>query len=353
LLRSIPNKRELLATGLTQTGIIGLLERTLVNWQPGLLVLTYHRIAEPSGDLFYDPVISASPESFRTQVAWLANRFRIITLDELISQLEDQAPWREPVLLLTFDDGYKDNFDVGMPILRELGIPATFFIPTGFLDNSRLPWWDHIAYVLKRTTVHRLLLKMSPQCTEASLTLALDTMPRALAIMVIIRAFLDETISDPVWFLDQLDVQAEVSVDSQDLGRSLFMSWDHVRQLVALGAQWTIGSHAHTHCRLASLENNAQRYELAESKRILEAHIRQPIRALAYPYGWPGTYNALTRACAGETGYSVAFTSRVGVNRFGKIHRFEVKRLGIGSADSIRLLRARMAFHGAFGRSIL
>ena len=101
--------------------------------RPALVVLTYHRIAERGTDRFYDPVISASPQSFRTQVEWLRKRMHILTLLELDDRFETGGPWKEPAALMTFDDGYRDNFDAAVPILKELNVPATFFIPTEFL----------------------------------------------------------------------------------------------------------------------------------------------------------------------------------------------------------------------------
>ena len=160
IFRAIPNKREFLARAFGRLGLLGLLEQTIARRRPGLVVLTYHRIAEPGINLFYDPVISATPESFRAQVEWLHNRVRLITLDELIDQVESGSPWGEPVMLLTFDDGYRDNFDLAVPILRERQVPATFFIPSAFLESPRLPWWDHVAYVIKQTHVQRFIVEV-------------------------------------------------------------------------------------------------------------------------------------------------------------------------------------------------
>ena len=87
---------------------------------------------------------------------------RMITLNELIDQVEGGLPWCEPVMLLTFDDGYRDNFDLAAPILRDRNVPATFFVPSGFLESPRLPWWDHIAYVIKQTNVRGSSLDRSP-----------------------------------------------------------------------------------------------------------------------------------------------------------------------------------------------
>ena len=63
--------------------------------------------------------------------------------------LESGSPWSEPAALITFDDGYRDNFEVAAPILRERNVPATFFLPTAFLEAPRLPWWDQVAYAIK------------------------------------------------------------------------------------------------------------------------------------------------------------------------------------------------------------
>ena len=111
------HKRELLARLSGRLGILGLLER-LAAARPGLVVFTYHRIAEPGADPFYDPVISATPDSFRTQVDAIGRRMRVLTLPAAMERIATGGPWREPSALITFDDGYRDNFEVAAPILR-------------------------------------------------------------------------------------------------------------------------------------------------------------------------------------------------------------------------------------------
>jgi peptidoglycan/xylan/chitin deacetylase (PgdA/CDA1 family) len=351
LFRVIPNKREFLARAFGQLGLLGLLEQTIARRRPGLVVLTYHRIAEPGADLFYDPVISATPESFRAQVEWLHDRVRLLTLDELIDQIESGSPWREPVMLLTFDDGYRDNFDLAAPILGERKAPAIFFVPSAFLESPRLPWWDHVACVIKQTSVQRLIVERHSKGDPMPLEIDLHTMSRSTAIMKIIRSFLDRTIVDECWFLDRLAERAMVQIDAEGLGRKLFMSWSHVQQLARAGL--TIGSHAHSHRNLAALDDDTQDYELAGSKQILEARLGRPVKALAYPFGWSGTYTLRTKALAAQAGYQLAFSSREGINRLARFDRYEVSRLGVGSADSAALLRARSTLHAAFGKSFL
>ena len=353
IFRTIPNKREFLARAFGQLGLLDLLERTLAIRRPGLVVLTYHRIAEPEIDSFYGPVISATPEALRTQVAWLNDRVRLITLDELIDQVEHGSPWREPVMLLTFDDGYRDNFDLAAPILRERNIPAAFFIPSGFLESPRLPWWDHIAYVIKQTNVMKVELDCSPTDSRSTLELDLQAASRTAAITTIVRAFLNGVIADEVWFLERLSECCMVEVNSDGIGRELFMSWAQVQELADSSASMGIGSHAHSHRKLAALDQETQREELTASKRILEGRLRRSVRALAYPYGWAGTYTTETKNLAAQAGYSLAFSAQEGINHFGDFDRYQVRRLGVGSADSAALLRARCVLQCSFGKSFL
>jgi peptidoglycan/xylan/chitin deacetylase (PgdA/CDA1 family) len=348
----IPNKREFLARVFGRLGVLGLLERTAAA-RSGLVVLTYHRIAEPGADPFYDPVISATPESFLAQIDWLRRHVRVLALHELLTMRESGSAWREPAALITFDDGYRDNFEVAAPILREWNVPATFFLPTAFLEAPRLPWWDQVAYVIKQTRAPTLILERSPSGGTPPLSIDLEAMPRSVAIMSIIRAFLDDTIADERWFLDQLSVRAEVAVDGESLARALFTSWDQVRLLAGADGTLTIGSHGHSHHRLAGLDEVSQRRELTESKRILESRLGREVAALAYPYGWPGSYTARTKALAAEAGYRLAFASLEGVNRPDSLDPYDIRRLGVGSGDSPALLRARTAFHAAFGASFL
>jgi peptidoglycan/xylan/chitin deacetylase (PgdA/CDA1 family) len=359
LLDRIPNKRESLARSLKSLGLLRLLEAITAARRPVLAVLTYHRIALPGMDCdpYYDPVISATPEVFRAQVRFLRDRYSVLRLDD-VAALAAAPPSRagRPAALITFDDGYRDNYEAALPILRELDVPATFFIPTAFLQAPRLPWWDHVACAIKRTRSPRLTLARHPG-DMAPLAIDLGHSPgtgvRTAAIMTIIRAFLDGAIRDEPWFLAQLDDQAGVAIDANARGGELFMSWVQVRQLADAGM--SIGSHGHSHAALAGLDEAAQRRELAESRSILEEALGREVAAVAYPFGWPGTFTARTTHLAAEAGYHLGFSSREGVNHPG-IPGFEpmaLRRLNVGTGDTPALLQARATLHAAFGSSFL
>jgi peptidoglycan/xylan/chitin deacetylase (PgdA/CDA1 family) len=342
----IPNKREFLARRLHDAGVLRLLERA--SRRPSLLVVTYHRIGRTSDCPYYDAVVSASPGTFREQVRYLRDHFRLMTLAELIAPAGDGLRVAEPSALITFDDGYRDNFDEALPILQSLGAPATFFIPTGFFESPRLPWWDHAAWVVKRTGRGRISLDRPDP-----MTLDLEGGPdaRRAALMMVIGLYLAGRIDDEAGFRRHLEERAEVEVDEDALGRALFMTWDQVRHLAASGM--AIGSHTHDHRRLATLSEEEQRREMAESRRILERELGRPVEALAYPFGWAGTFDGTSERLAREAGYRLAFSSIEGVNRPGATDPFALRRLGIGYADSPALVRARAVLHASCGASFL
>ncbi len=352
-LSRISNKRQFLARTLERLGLIDLLERVVATTRPALVVLTYHRIAERDTDLFYDPVISAAPQSFRMQIEWLRKHMRILTLLELDNRIQTAAPWTEQAAFITFDDGYHDNFTTAVSILNELNVPATFFIPTEFLQSPKLPWWDHVAYIIKKTRMRRLLLNCDPSHTRLPLDVELENTSRPDAMMTIIRAILAGRVTDLPWFLEHLAARAEITVESEYLGKSLFMSWEQMRQLADTEGRLTIGSHSHSHLDLGKLDERSLERELVLSKQILQERLGREVSALAYPFGWYGTYNQTTRSSAIKAGYRLAFISQSGVNHPRKLDPFEICRLGVGATDSLATLRARTALFSAVGRSFL
>ena len=349
----ITNKRAYLARTLGRLGVLRLIEQVVDTYKPALIVLTYHRITERCRNHFYDSVISAEPQSFRAQMEWLRKRMHILTLQELDDRVQAGVSWKEPAALVTFDDGYRDNFEEAVPILKELNVPATFFIPTEFVESPKLPWWDNVAYVIKTTHVRNIRLEHVLTDDKLSLSIELEHIERDAAIITIIRAILDDRIVDLPRFLYQLAAQADVSVEAESLNRALFMSWEQVQYLADQGGLLAIGSHTNSHHNLAKLDVQAQRYELVNSKRILEERLGHEVLSFAYPFGWPGTYTQATKTMAHESGYRLAFASHEGVNRPDTLDPFEIKRFGIGSGDSPVLLRARAALYSAFGRSFL
>src|SRR5215471_18807334 len=112
------------------TGLLRLLES--VRGAPRLLVLNYHRIGDVAVNQLDDGTFSATAERFREQVRCLKRWFAAPPPEGVLDSLE-RGSFSDPTLLITFDDGYRDNYELAFPILRELAVPACFFVVTGLL----------------------------------------------------------------------------------------------------------------------------------------------------------------------------------------------------------------------------
>jgi len=361
LLSAIPKKRQFLARSLKATGLLAFLEHLAGTRAADFVVLTYHRIAIPGMEVnpFYDPVISAHPEGFRTQLRMLRERCHMVNPEALVHSAfrnRTNSQRGKPAVLITFDDGYRDNLEVALPALLEAGVQAVFFVVTDFVQQSSLPWWDHIAYVVKQTNAERLRLPRTPgdpRPMEVNLGKQPTATSRRVAIATLIRAFLNREVSEFPWFLAQLEREAGVAVDIAAWSQKLFMNWEEVRRLAAAGMM--IGSHGKSHARLADLDESCQRLELRESRRILGAALGREVDAVAYPFGGPDTITPTTIRLAADAGYRLGFTSSEGPNRpaAAGFDPLALRRLNVGFGDSPPLLRARVALSLSVGRPIL
>src|SRR5262245_19835107 len=137
-------KRRLVAGLLARSGLRAILGR-IFRWS-GVLVLNYHRVGDGGTATFDRALWSANAESFIDQVRFLKTQLDIITPRDLPNAV---ASAQGRYGLITFDDGYRDNYEVAFPILKSEHVPPTFFISTGFIDAPRVPWWDEIAWMVR------------------------------------------------------------------------------------------------------------------------------------------------------------------------------------------------------------
>ncbi len=336
------SKRDRLAAILSSGGLLRILE--MFARRPRLLVLNYHRIGSCACNRFDDGVFSATADAFREHVRYLRDHFEMLGQDGLLDAADRGFALDHAAAIITFDDGYRDNFELAFPILRELGVPAFFFIATEYIDNPRLPWWDWIAFILKKTEVDRLCLEV-PRPFEVEL----GHLGRDRAILELLQLFKSADDFEERAFFDHLEARARVAVDVQTMGRELFISWDEIRQMRAAGM--VIGSHTHSHRILRPLPEADQRDELAVSKARLEAELGQPVETIAYPDGSRQAVSELTKRLARAVGYRVGFSFYGGINSADQTDRFDIRRIAVEQSETFPLFRARSIFYNLVSHS--
>jgi peptidoglycan/xylan/chitin deacetylase (PgdA/CDA1 family) len=267
-----------------------------------LSILIYHRVLPRVDPLFPE---AGDAESFDQQMGLLADCFRVIPLADAIRGLRSgNLPSR--AACVTFDDGYADNAEIALPILKKHGIPATFFVSSGVLDGGRM-WNDTVIELIRGAPGDLLDLG----------TLDLGSFP----IGTIIQR--RDTIDKLIRGLKHLPPESRQSRIDQmhsvipvNPPGNLMMTSEQVRLLHRAGME--IGGHTVLHPILASTEKSAARTEIANGKEMLEGIIRAPVHFFAYPNGKPERdYLPEHVAMVRELGFEAAVSTAHGAARPG------------------------------------
>lgn len=265
-----------------------------------LSVLIFHRVLPVT-----DPLFPEVPDvrRFNEICGWLARWFRVMPLQDAVMALRGgRLPSRAAAI--TFDDGYADNHDCAMPVLRQHRLPATFFIATGFLDGGRM-WNDTLIEAVRLAKVDALDLSGLPLAIRPALPVGSVEQKRQ-AVMALIRA---TKYLEPAERQQLVDRIAERS--GAILPRDLMLRSEQVLAMRRGGME--IGAHTHTHPILTTLSRDAARQEIQESRSRLQSLLGESVSTFAYPNGQPSVdYSAQSVDVVRELGFEVAVSTAWG-----------------------------------------
>ena len=121
----------------------------------GVYCFNYHRIGDPNETQFDPNVFSCTEAIFKQHLLFLKENFEIISIEELHSLYKREYVDKK-YAVITFDDGYLDNYQLAFPILKKYQVPACLFIATDFIDQKCIPWWDETAWYINKLTLDEL-----------------------------------------------------------------------------------------------------------------------------------------------------------------------------------------------------
>ncbi|GBD94407.1 poly-beta-1,6-N-acetyl-D-glucosamine N-deacetylase precursor [bacterium BMS3Abin05] len=266
------------------------------------VILNYHQLCEKE-DLFL-PALSVSV--FRKQAGWLAENFKVISLEELASRQRKGLSLKN-LAAITFDDGYADNYEFAFPILKALKLPATFFITTRFIDGE-IPWFDRIKLTFRETKANKTRLRLNGRYYDIQLKTHED---RIRAISFVKNKLKIIPVSDLADYLTEIEERLNVIV--KPLYSRRMMRWEQIREMSDAGM--TIGSHTCSHPILSILSENELRTEIVQSKARLEEELNRPIRTFCYPNGKAEDFGERAKRVLKEAGYDCAVTTEIGFVR--------------------------------------
>ncbi len=236
-------------------------------------VLLYHRVI----DLKYDPQqLCVSPQRFSEQLSFLKKTYTFLSIDEFHDILHNNKAFPKKSLLITFDDGYADNYYNALPVLEQLNLPAVFYISTKSINTSDLMWWDELDLIFqKQKDVSSLLKKHN--LTEA------ESLYKYYLVKCKTAASLEERNS----LLNEIRSIAELT--ESDKQNHKFLTTQELKKLGA-SKLVTIGAHTVNHLSLAHINDADKKQEIENSVKALSI-LGAKIEHFSYPYGEKSNYD--------------------------------------------------------------
>ena len=303
-----------------------------------LVGLLYHRIDDPDRPEFYGfrDNVSATREAFAAQLDYLVKNFDVVTLDDCIAWVEGRAPLSSRAVLITFDDGYRDNFLNAAPELTARDLRAVLFAATGFIDDQAVFYWDWVAEAFRWSSQTEAVLPLlgftefdNPQMRQRA----------AQRWITAAKALLDGEKKLRIKNLANcLDVPPPHRPPP-----GLHMSWPD------LGASardcFDIAAHTVNHAIVSRLSLNEAEHQIARSKTTLEIVFGHPVRAFAYPNGQPGDFGPEHEAILEKLGFSIGFAAHGGLTFAAEAtqKRFALHRACINFHDDLPRFAAKVA----------
>jgi peptidoglycan/xylan/chitin deacetylase (PgdA/CDA1 family) len=275
------------------------------------VVLTYHRVlpSERQRDSFSSNAIVVTPETFELHLKFIRRFLRPVTPAEFTRKLASAEPFESRTCLVTFDDGWHDNMEYALPLLRKYGVPAVLFVPTDFPGGDRYFWYDRLSRLLFYARQHRGMADELFDRLGARHVLTMDERGAREAI----RSIISNLRSEPETVISNAMKELEVALSRAQPGLCLrgedyFMTW---QQLAALAKSevFFIGSHAVTHTSMTEIDLETVSEELTRSKTEIQQRLDVEPALFAYPNG---NVNAQIADRVRDAGYALAFTTEVG-----------------------------------------
>jgi peptidoglycan/xylan/chitin deacetylase (PgdA/CDA1 family) len=270
------------------------------------IILMLHHVRPSRSDAFQpNRHLEVTPDFLRTTLAHVRDQgLEIISLDEVHRRLSE-GDFSRRFACFTFDDGYRDNLEFALPVMREYDAPFTVYVAADFADGQGQFWWVVLEQLVAKTEMIDAPIGDGVRLaadTPAAKQVAFEQLHRWLRAM--------PTDQDMLEALRQLCLR--YGVCSNAPGRELCMGWDELRAFAA-DPLVTIGAHTVTHCTLSKATDITAAYEMTASRGRIEEALQHPAHHFAYPYGDKIAAAAREFALARTLGFRTAVTTRPGM----------------------------------------
>ena len=314
--------------------------------QGKVVMLMYHRVLTRE-EVFRQSVQSGMyvlDSVFAQQMSFLKENFTVLSLQQLLD-LWQGGEWNEQAryCVVTFDDGWLDNYRHAYPVLKQLDIPATIFLPTDYVGSDQWFWPDQLAFLLKIPADREVKTEGLKEIKEVfSGCLSGDVHPLIEALER--REQVADRVIEQCKHLPIERIRKLVAALTTQLGVPLpegrvIVNWDEVREMSRGGVSF--GSHSCSHRILTTITSDEVSEELTRSRQVLLAQGVNYVPVFCYPNGNSDSHiQRQVQAC----GYEAACSVRTGVEAQTPENKYAIRRVGIHNdiTDTIPLFSLRL-----------
>ncbi len=282
----------------------------------GALVLMYHSIGDGQASAFVDPPNWLPVDTFERQMAFLSQHRRVVSLTEMVAQIQSGTSPASGTVCITFDDGYLDNLTVAAPILQRYALPATLFMATGYIGRGESQWADVLFSTLQRRTCDRLSLALPGlEAVDLGSPGGMQAARRALH-----RHLLEATYAARCEILASVDAQ----LAPQGTAPRLTMNWDEARRLRDQFPLFEFGGHTRDHIDLRTHQGADALAEIDGCATDIRRELGIAPKHFSFPYG---RWSAPTREIVVQAGWASSVGAGTEMRIGARSDRYAIPRI--------------------------
>ena len=297
-------------------------------------ILVYHRVLDLNSNFSFDSsLVSSSVDNFKRQMQYLSEKYNVISLEKFIEYHKKKISPPKNSVVITFDDGYRDNYEHVYPILKKYRLPAAVFIATDAVEKNELFWWDRVAYIVNKTKIDYFEIK---ELGKYSLGNKCEKLKAIKAISLRLKN-MDETKKN--YLIEKLICTLKVKIPDMEKNKRLLLSWNEIREMSKDGILF--GSHTASHPILTNISIADAGKEIKKSKSLLEKNISKKINFFSYPNGYYSDFNDEIKKIIKNNGFKCALTYIPGWNGI-ESDLLELRRNPVSYDTDIIMFRNKM-----------
>ena len=307
-------------------------------------ILAYHRVVADIGkaerEAIYGIVVSTA--TFRRHCEMLIRKYDVVPLETAMHVADDKRETSGPMAVITFDDGYVDFYEEAFPVLKDLGLPATVFLPTDYIGQPKPLAHDRIYWLLKLALAGSV--PMTAPLLKAGVAADIAAEFSGSGDLLYLT---DKLVYLPNELRENaiLEMEGELGDKFEDYPKEYqLLNWEMVKEMARNGIDF--GGHTANHVILPLEDESVMKTEIDRCKKTLESELGRKVASFAYPNG---EYNDSIRQMAADAGFSLAVTTQTRINRsgadlmaLGRTSLCEESTRGIGGQYSHRVAGLRL-----------